>query len=106
MSELNPLGKEHRSVTMGVEGQGLVVNLVNGMEGGRFAYQPLEERFPFAETLRMPLYTYDRFEFSTLYRLDDSVGCCCDNTESFAGILDSLMMERVNIEGRLPLIDL
>ena len=91
---------------MSVEGQGVVMNLLNLMEGGRFAYQPLKERLAFAETLRMPLHTDDRFEFSTLYRLDDSVGCCCDNTESFAGILDSLMMERVDIEGRLPLINL
>ena len=106
MSELNPLGKEHRRVTMSVEGQGLVVNPVYGVESCSLAYQPLEERFPFAETLRMPLHTYNRLVLSTLYGLDDSVGCCCDNTESFAGILDSLMMERVNIEGRLPLIDL
>ena len=97
MVEADALRKEHRRVTMGIEGKHPVVGAMGLTVEGGFANEPLEERQSLFQTLRMPLDTNNRFELGALHSLDNTIGRHGHRTKFIARRGNGLMMEGVDV---------
>ena len=74
MVKVNALREEHRRITVGIERQHTVVQLLSLTVGLGLIHQPTEQGQAFFEALWMPLYTNDRLILAALHRLDKMVG--------------------------------
>ena len=96
LDEADALGKEHRGVAMGVEGEDAVVQLMGLTIIAGFLHQPPEQGQAALHALRMPLNAQYRLELAALHGLDDAIGGCRHDTELFSRVADGLMVEGVD----------
>ena len=83
---------------MGVESEQTSVQLLGHMEIVGLRNEPLEEFQPFfLKPFRMPLDTHDGLELATLDGFDSAVGSRCCGPKSFSRVINSLMVERVDV---------
>ena len=100
-SEIDVLGEEHRSVTMTVEGEYLVVQLLGFLEFSTLLHEPLKDGqhfFAVAQDvgLRMPLHTHDGLERCALNGFDDPIRTHRRHLQTRGSFLACLMMEGID----------
>ena len=84
---------------MGVEGYDAAVQRLCLLEGICLPYQPLEDgQAVLAQPFRMPLYAQYALVLRALNRLNYAVRSCGDGAETFSRVIDSLMVERIDVQ--------
>ena len=98
-AEVDALGEKHGGVAVGIEGEHTVVQLIGAAKLSSTVDEPSEQAASvFAKPLGMPLHTKDIFEAGALHRLHHSIGGQGRDTEQWAGVFDSLVMERIDVD--------
>ena len=95
--EVDAFGEKHGGVAVGVEGEHTVVDTVGLPIAGGLAYEPLEQGLTIGQALGVPLDTDDRLILAALHGLDDAVGRGGHGAELIAGVIDCLVVERVDL---------
>ena len=84
---------------MGIEGYDASMQRLCLLEGISFPYQPLEDgQAILAQPFRMPLYAQYALVLCALNRFNYAVRSCGDGAETFSRVIDSLMMEGIDVQ--------
>ena len=97
-AEVDMLWEEHGRVAVGVEGQHPTMGVAGLTILHGLANEPLEDGNTILQTLWMPLYTQYRLILRTLHGLDDAIVRAGDDTEAWACVVDSLVVEGVDFQ--------
>ena len=99
-SEVDTLREEHRRVAMRVEGYDVAVHLLRLGVQLCFSHEPAEEgQTVVAHPFGMPLHGKDRLLLlHALHGLNDAVGCHRRHLQVRSGVVDGLVVERVDVE--------